>query len=550
MAVRSVGTIGTGTSAIPSCGVPASVAANDITFLFASIDELTASFTGKWPTGFTQLLDSNGLTFDGQRIGIAWKRTTGADSGTYTLTSHPGVGTQTWVMRAIALSGRHTTNPPVLGTVTLNNTGNAKPVTATHPAVTAVLGDDILSVCFSDLLASTTGQAWTKPTAHTAQISSPDSAGWSIIGVGSLANVAAGSTGAPTSSFTWTTGGTGGSGWAAALIRVPASSTAAALAMAMTDVASLSAALTTGIKLAGDMVAQSTLAGTLSTGIKLSADLTCQAALTSALSTQIKLTAGLLSQATLAADLTSQIRLAATMQAQSVMTGSLAVPINMDVAMQASSSMSAALATAIKLTSAMSDVAALTASLTTQVKLALTLTAQATVGAQLSTAVKLTAGLTCQSTLTASLSGGANLQASLAAQSTLGAALSTQVKLTSALASQSSMTADLTTGVRLDALLSGSSQMTADLTTSILLSSGMFCGSTLSAELSLGVAQQRPRQNPFDRTFPLADDGLRQVAVPATNQVLLSFEVLQPADHSPEPNPQTGQTRTFTIHAP
>jgi hypothetical protein len=84
------GTAGThraSTTASPAFAVPASVAANDIIIVPIYLDSATVTVTA-FPTGFALHPDfpytASGIM--NHRVMLAWKRATGADSGTYTFT--------------------------------------------------------------------------------------------------------------------------------------------------------------------------------------------------------------------------------------------------------------------------------------------------------------------------------------------------------------------------------------------------------------------------------------------------------------------------------
>lgn len=188
----------------------------DIVILGVSLDVASVTSFG-WPSGFTELAKGN-LTVDGHAWGLAWKRLTGTDSGTYTITVSTGGNN---VCFAIPLTGRHATNPPVAGTGTTNNTSNTSPITITAPGVTAIAGDDILHVALPDVSVAGGGNgfsAWALGT-EILDVEGPSSALWSNVGVAKAENVGAGATGSKTTTFALSTGA---SGWWSGLIRVPA----------------------------------------------------------------------------------------------------------------------------------------------------------------------------------------------------------------------------------------------------------------------------------------------------------------------------------------
>jgi hypothetical protein len=209
-------------SAAPSTAVPTGVATNDIILLLGSFDQQTATWSGQWPTGFTHL-DEVALTLDGQKVGISWKRASGADTGSYTCAGTPGSGVAAdWALIALAFSGRDTGNPPVKSTVASNNSSNASPVTATANAVTAVAGDDLAWLCGPDRNSGTSTTVFTAPTGHTLRQSGDQ--GFTTVAAATVDNVSAGSTGTVAGSYTLSASQ---SGWGVWLVRVPAASVAA-----------------------------------------------------------------------------------------------------------------------------------------------------------------------------------------------------------------------------------------------------------------------------------------------------------------------------------
>lgn len=213
MAYRSSST-NTGNSATPSTAVPVGVAADDIVILVASIDAAAAAFDpADWPAGFTELSEV-GLTLDGQRAAVGWKRPTGADTGSYTFGTLGVSGV--WVCEAFAFSGRDTTNPPVVSTAATNNTANANPVTITANGVTAVAGDDLLWMSAPDVNATGIGNGHTPPAGYTERQDTELT--FSNLSGATKDNASAGATGSVSGSFALTSGG---SGWAAWLIRIP-----------------------------------------------------------------------------------------------------------------------------------------------------------------------------------------------------------------------------------------------------------------------------------------------------------------------------------------
>lgn len=206
-------TTASGASATPSVAVPAGVAIGDIVILACATDASAADFqAADWPTGFTELEDSN-ITADGQSFGIAWKRLTAADSGSYTL-GNIGASAD-WVCQAFAFSGRHATDPPVVGAPSIDSTLSNTPQAPSANGVTAVDGDDLLWICAPDVDSSGGYTAGTLPGTYSAAEDTENA--WTTLFAGYKNNVSAGATGSVAGSFTHVNQ----AGWAATLVRIP-----------------------------------------------------------------------------------------------------------------------------------------------------------------------------------------------------------------------------------------------------------------------------------------------------------------------------------------
>lgn len=216
MALRS-STTKKGTGSTPSATVPTGVATDDIIILTVTQDDLAASFSGKFPSGFT-MFDQQSITADGEKVAIGWKRATGADTGTYSFSATGS--TNAWVSQCLAYSGRDTTNPPVNSTANVVNTGAASAVTVNANGVTAVAGDDLVWVSLPDIsIGTATSPATNAPTGYTTQQN--DMQGFAWAGVATKDNSGAGATGTVSGTISWSGGGT--AGYCAYLIRIPAS---------------------------------------------------------------------------------------------------------------------------------------------------------------------------------------------------------------------------------------------------------------------------------------------------------------------------------------
>lgn len=207
-----------GASGSINCPVPTGVQAGDIVILTATNDYVGYDFASRKPTGFTTLYTS-AVTTDGQTVWIGWKRLTGADSGSYTFTDAGNPGA--WVCQAVALRGRHATNPPV-ATENIDNTGSGNPVTITATGVTALVADDIVWVSAPDVSATGIGNGHTPPTNYTEQADAEN--GFSNLSIALRQNVSAGATGSISGTLALTSGT---AGWVAYLVRVPSIATIA-----------------------------------------------------------------------------------------------------------------------------------------------------------------------------------------------------------------------------------------------------------------------------------------------------------------------------------
>jgi hypothetical protein len=208
-------TTNSGSSATPSVAVPAGVQAGDIVIVAVGIDATAAAFDpADLPTGFTELAETD-ITLDGHTGWVGWKRLSGADAGSYTFGNVGASGD--WVCQAIALSGRHATNPPVASaTATGSDTTSADPAAIAANGVTAVTGDDLVWVSVPDVNASGTGNGHTPPASFTEAEDAENL--WANLSIAYRENVAAGATGTVTGSFAFTAS----TGWATWLVRVPA----------------------------------------------------------------------------------------------------------------------------------------------------------------------------------------------------------------------------------------------------------------------------------------------------------------------------------------
>lgn len=221
MAYRSSST-GTNTGTGLSAAVPAGVQTDDIVILTATQDDSAANFAAAFPAGFT-LFEQDQLTVDGEKVAIAWKRTTGADSGTYTFGATGS--TNRWVVQCFVFSGRHTTNNPVSSGGNVVNTGSGSPRTISATGVTAVGGDDLLWAACPDITIGTaTSPVTGAPAGYT--VRQDQLSGFAWLGGATKDNSGAGATGTVSGTMTWSGGGT--MGYVGFLVRIPAAAAAAA----------------------------------------------------------------------------------------------------------------------------------------------------------------------------------------------------------------------------------------------------------------------------------------------------------------------------------
>ena len=206
-------TVVTVANADPSVAVPSGVQAGDIVILAYSADQASYDPSSYWPSGFTELSHYNN-TLDGHSTGTAYKRLTGADSGTYTLGGLTGCGST--ILIAVAFSGRHVSNNPVDSTDATDDTGNSSPVTVTANGVTAVDADDLLWVGGLDKTAGICVTSCAPPSGFTECEDS--SYIWASISTAYKENVAAGATGTVAGTFTLSVLT---AGWVAWVIRIP-----------------------------------------------------------------------------------------------------------------------------------------------------------------------------------------------------------------------------------------------------------------------------------------------------------------------------------------
>jgi hypothetical protein len=198
-------------SGTPTTTVPAGVASGDVVIWWCTYDSSGVSTVA--PTGFT-ILDTQSLTFDGDTLCVAYKMLTGADSGSYTGgTSNGNHDT----CNAVAFSGRHASNVPVISTVNQADSSHATGFTASANGVTAVAGDDLLWLVHLDDNGNNTASITTPPSGFTARTNQMTNFTGSVSA--SEDNVSAGATGTLSGVIAISGGATAYEAW---VVRIPA----------------------------------------------------------------------------------------------------------------------------------------------------------------------------------------------------------------------------------------------------------------------------------------------------------------------------------------
>jgi hypothetical protein len=190
--------VATGT---PSVAVPTGVVDGDIILLLLTKD-FDLSITVTWPSGFTAFVstDTTGGTADVQAAYMAWKVASG-ESGTY----NPTFTSIRNTLIAVAYSGAKNQTPLFSSNKNSTPTTNTS-ITATASAITTTSADNtIINFTVSD----DTGNmiSVTEPSGYTERY---DSAGGTSNGCefSDIAQAAAGSTGAVTSTMVYSPAGT------------------------------------------------------------------------------------------------------------------------------------------------------------------------------------------------------------------------------------------------------------------------------------------------------------------------------------------------------
>ena len=256
------------------------------------------------------------------------------------------------------------------------------------------------------------------------------------------------------------------------------------LAAASAAVITASAALTTQIRLAATPAGQATVTAALTTGIPLAALAQSVVTVTAALaSNAAALQSTVQGQTTLTAALSTGIPLAAAAQGVTTVTAALAgTAAPLQASAQAQSTVAADLTTQIRLQATVANVATLGAQLSTGIQLATAASSSCTVTAALTTAIRLQATVQAVITASATLAGtAAALQASVQSQATVSAALTVAKPLACVVIAQAQVSATLTTRIALQAIAQAQTTATAALTTQQSYEAAVLCSVTLSA---------------------------------------------------------------------
>lgn len=263
--------------------------------------------------------------------------------------------------------------------------------------------------------------------------------------------------------------------------------TAIKLTAAPAGVSAVSASLSTAIQLAAAPAGAAAVSAALTTGIPLTSSMGGQAAITATLLAGSGLQASLAGQSAISGSLDTGIVLTAAPAAQAAVVATLTVPKPLTAAPAAATAVTASLTTGIPLTSAQAAQAAVAASLTTGIVLTASPVAQASVGAGLTTGIPLTGALAGQASITSSLTTAGNFTINAAAVSSLTGALTTQIVLVASPASASTVGGSLTTAIRLTAGAAGQASIGAQLATGIPLSSASNGQASLGASLTTAI---------------------------------------------------------------
>jgi hypothetical protein len=205
-----------------SVAVPSGIAANDICILTTSLDAVDGSgffgdVTYGFPSGFTPFTEQINDQPDGNTMAAAWKRCDGTESGNFTVTwssQFNNAAAGDMALTAVLFSGRSRRDPPVMGSWENDTNGgsafSSSPIALTAPAVTALVGDDLLWIATPDTTNAPIGVSFgSAPTGFTERqsgINQAPGSGWVNYQICTQDNVSAGSTGTVAGSFSFSGG--------------------------------------------------------------------------------------------------------------------------------------------------------------------------------------------------------------------------------------------------------------------------------------------------------------------------------------------------------
>jgi len=228
--------------------------------------------------------------------------------------------------------------------------------------------------------------------------------------------------------------------------------------------ASVSAALTTEIRLAASPACSAACSANLTTGITLSAAAACAASASAELTTSITLGAAASCSAACAAALTTAIDLSASTTCSGQASCNLTTVISLAGQVVCAATTSANITTAISLSASAACSASVAAELTTGSSMSSSASCSASVSAQLTTAIVMSASAACACSVSAALTTGSTLTASATCAASAAAQLTTQIHLAVAATGAASCSAALTTSIVFTASASASCSVSAVLT--------------------------------------------------------------------------------------
>ena len=306
------------------------------------------------------------------------------------------------------------------------------------------------------------------------------------------------------------------------------------LAAGTAAVASASASLVVGARLAAAPLAAAAASAALSTAIRLSAAPAAVATATAALSVGFGLAASPSALATASASLTTSIWLVATPMAVASASANLSAGSGLAASPTAVAGATAALTTAVRLASSPAASAAVSADLLVPKPLAATAVSTASASATLGVAsAQFGAAPAAVTTVTAALSTGIRLAASPVATATANASLNATAALFAATPSAlTTVSAALLTGISLAATPAGRAASTAALQTAIYLAGAAQARATATLGLYTSLSLFADAQVAASATaalstyvLPLGKSGGFFIVPPETRYFMVPEEV-------------------------